>query len=282
MSRPGKNGPIDRTLFSAAVVLVLLWSAGPALWQVLTSVKPDSEITRVPVVYLPDPATLRHYELLFERKPFASFILNSALISSGATILAVLLGGLAAAGLRPLELRIRQRWHLAFLLVAVFPPNVFLFPIYEGARVLGLVNHPLGLVLCYAAFNLPVSIWIIDSGLAQIPVSIDEAARLDGLGPAGRLFRIHIPLAAPSVATAVLVVFIFCWNEFLLALTLLTSESNKTVTAGIASVSGSSMFEIPWGQLTAAVTVATLPLVLLVFVFERRITAGLTGGAVKG
>ncbi len=265
-----------------AISVLLLWSLGPAVWQFLTSIKPDAQITRTPLVYLPNPPTLDHYKGLFQRKPFATYLANSALISAGATVVSVFIGGLAAIALRPLAARSRERWLLAFLGVAVFPPTVFLFPIYEGVRLLGLINQPIGLVICYAAFNLPLAIWILDSGFAQIPESIDEAARLDGLGALGRLIRIHLPLAAPSVAAAALLVFIFSWNEFMLALTLLTREDRKTVTSGIASVSGSSMFEIPWGQLTAAVVVATLPLAVLVFAFERRITAGLTRGAVRG
>ena len=111
---------------------------------------------------------------------------------------------------------------------------------------------------------------------------LDEAARLDGLSAPARVARIHLPLALPALATTVILVFIFCWNEFMLALTLMTSDAHKTVTAGIASVSGSSLYEIPWGPLSAAVVIATLPLILLVLAFERRIVSGLTRGAVKG
>jgi ABC-type glycerol-3-phosphate transport system permease component len=138
------------------------------------------------------------------------------------------------------------------------------------------------LILPYAALSLPLAIWILESGFRAIPRELDEAAVLDGLGPLARALRIQAPLALPSVATATILVFIFCWNEFMLALTFMTRDERKTVTAGIASVSGASLHEIPWGQLSAAIVIATVPLVLLVALFEKRIVSGLTRGAVKG
>jgi ABC-type glycerol-3-phosphate transport system permease component len=125
-------------------------------------------------------------------------------------------------------------------------------------------------------------VWVLDAGFRQVPEEIEQAAVLDGLGPVQRLLRVRLPLAAPSLATAAILVFIFCWNEFKFALTFMTRDRGKTVTAGIASVSGASLYDVPWGPLAAAVVLATLPLVLLVLIFERRVTSGLTSGAVKG
>ncbi len=162
------------------------------------------------------------------------------------------------------------------------PRSFFLLPLYAAVRAAGWLNSPLALILPYAALNLPLAVWVLDAGFRRIPGAVDEAATLDGLGRIQRLLRIQLPLVAPSAVTAAVLVFIFSWNEFMLALTFMTRDARKTVTAGIASVTGSSMFEIPWGQLAAAVVVATAPLVLLVLVFERRIASGLTRGAVKG
>ncbi|MGE3840301.1 MAG: carbohydrate ABC transporter permease [Vicinamibacterales bacterium] len=264
------------------VVLLGTWSLAPAVWQVLTALKPDVQITATPTVYLPRPATLAHVEALWVRKPFATFLVNSAIISGMATLVSVSVGALAAAALTGLKPHVRDRVLIGLLLVVLFPPILLLFPLYEGVRWLGWLNHPLALILPYAALSLPLSVWILESGLRAIPSAIDEAAILDGLGPISRLARIHLPLAAPSVTAAVLLVFMFCWNEFMLAVTFMPRETAKTVTAGIASVGGSSIYEIPWGQLSAAVVIATTPLVLLVLLFERRIVAGLTRGAVKG
>ena len=271
-----------RALPGLALLLLVVWSLAPAVWQLLTALKPDDQITRVPTVYLPRPPTLQHVEALFTRKPFGTYLKNSLLVSGAATLLAVGLGAFAAGALARASDRMRERGLLGLLALAFVPPILLLFPLYEAVRALGWLNNPVALVLPYALLNLPLSVWILESGFRQIPRAVDDAAVLDGLGPMRRLVRIHLPLAAPSAVTAAILVFIFSWNEFLLALTFMTRDAGKTVTAGIASVSGSSMFDVPWGQLSAAVVVATLPLVVLVLLFERRIASGLTRGAVKG
>jgi multiple sugar transport system permease protein len=264
------------------VVLVLAWSLGPALWQGLTALKPDSQITRVPTVYLPHPVTWRHVAGLWERKPFARYLVNSAWISAWATVVCVSLATLAAMALARLRGRGRYGLLLALLAVSLFPPVLLLFPLYEGVRALGWINHAPALIVPYAALNLPLAVWVLESALRGLPAELDEAARLDGLSVVRRLWRIHVPLVLPSLATTGILVFIFCWNEFMLSLTFMTRDTSKTVTAGIASVSGASLYEIPWGQLSAAIVIATAPLILLVLLFQRRIVSGLTRGALKG
>ncbi len=266
----------------AAVLAIVVWSLAPGAWQLLTALKPDRDITRVPTVYLPHPVTWKHVTALWERKPFGTYLANSAAISGAATLLCLLLAAPAASALGRLSPP-RRRGILGGLLgITVFPPILLLFPLYLGVRALGGLNQPLALILPYAALSLPLAVWILERGFGQIPAAVEEAAMLDGLGPIRRILTIQLPLAAPSLVTAAILVFIFSWNEFMLALTFMTRDERKTVTAGIASVSGSSMFEIPWGQLSAAIVIATLPLVLLTLLFERRIASGLTRGAIKG
>ncbi len=269
-------------LLALAVALLLAWSLAPAIWQALTALKPDAQITHVPTIYLPHPPTWRHVAALWERKPFGLYLANSAWVSAWATVLCLGVASLAAAALARLPGRGREGLLLALLVVSLFPPILLLFPLYEGVRAVGWINHPLALVLPYAALNLPLAVWVLESALRALPVELDEAARLDGLPALGRLWRIHLPLALPSLATAGILVFIFCWNEFMLSLTFMTRDANKTVTAGIASVSGASLYEIPWGQLSAAIVIATAPLIALVLLFQRRIVSGLTRGALKG
>jgi multiple sugar transport system permease protein len=269
-------------LLAAGLVLMLAWSLAPALWQGLTALKPDAQITHVPTIYLPHPVTWRHVSALWERKPFGLYLANSAWVSAWATLLCVGVAALAAAALARLPGRGRVGLLLGLLVVSLFPPILLLFPLYEGVRALGWINRPSALVLPYAALNLPLAVWVLESALRGLPVELDEAARLDGLAPIRRLWRIHLPLALPSLATTGILVFIFCWNEFMLALTFMTRDATKTVTAGIASVSGASLYEIPWGQLSAAIVIATAPLVGLVLLFQRRIVSGLTRGAIKG
>ena len=278
-SRAGRRW--TSALGTLAVAAMLVWSIAPALWQALTAIKPDEQITRVPIEYLPDPPVWTHVSELWSRKPFAAYLTNSFWVSAWATLLSVALGAMAASALARMHGRGRTGPLLTLLGVSLFPPILLLFPLYEGVRGLGLVNHPLALILPYAALNLPLAVWVLESGFRSIPPELDDAAKLDGLAALDRLWHIHLPLAAPSLATASTLVFIFCWNEFMLALTFMTRDASKTVTAGIASVSGSSFYEIPWGQLSAAIVIGTLPLIALVLALEGRIVSGLTRGAVR-
>ena len=273
---------LRRAGFILALMLALLWSVGPVAWQVLTAFKPDAQITHYPVIYWPHPPTSEHFAAIWERKPFGIYLLNSTFISAFATILCLVFAAPAAMALARMRARHRDAVLLGFLVLSLFPPILLLFPLYEAVRALGWINQPIALILPYAALHLPLAVWVLESGFRAIPLAIEEAARLDGLSAPNRLVRVQGPLAAPALATAGILVFIFSWNEFMLAVTLLTRDANKTVTAGIASVSGASLYEIPWGPLCAAITLASLPLFVLVLVFQRRIVSGLTRGAVKG
>ena len=269
-------------LGAAAVLALVTWSLAPVLWQALTALKPDAQITHTPLVYLPRPLTWEHVTRLWERKPFGTYLLNSAWASGWATLLCVTVAALAAARVARMPGKGRDGLLLGLLVISLFPPILLLFPLYEGIRALGWVNHSLALILPYAALNLPLAVWVLESAFRQLPPALDEAARVDGLSALQRIALVHVPVALPAVATTAILVFIFCWNEFMLAVTFMTRDERKTVTAGIASVSGASVYEIPWGQLSAAVLIATLPLLLLVLLFQRRIVSGLTRGAVKG
>lgn len=271
-----------RILLGLAIALLAVWSVAPALWQLLTALKPDAQITQFPTVYLPRPIVFDHVVELWQRKPFGAYLVNSAIIAGGATVLALAAALPAAAPLSRMRGRGREAILLGLLGVSLFPPVLLLFPLYEGVRALGWINQPQALILPYAALNLPLAVWVLESALRALPIELDEAARLDGLGPFGRLWRIQAPLVAPSVVTAGILVFVFSWNEFMLGLTFMTQDAAKTVTAGIASVSGASLFEIPWGQLSAAVVLATVPLIVLVLLFQGRIVSGMTRGGVKG
>lgn len=277
-----RRRPLAAAALALGVSLAAAWSLLPAAWQALTAVKPEAQITATPAVWVPRPPTAAHVVSLLERKPFARYLANSTGVALAATLLCLACAAPAAAALCRMRPRARGLWLLGLLLVSLFPPILLLFPLYEAVRFLGLVNSPLALVLPYAAFGLPLAVWILEAGFRDLPRELEEAATLDGLGPLGRLLFVQLPLAAPSVTAAALLTFIASWNEFLLALSFTTRETSRTVTAGIASVSGASVYEVPWGQLSAAVVLSTLPVVLLVLLFERRISGGLTGGAVKG
>lgn len=284
-----RGQPATRSLLSLLIWLAVAFCLAPFLWQIVTSLKTDAEIVAVPTAYLPGLGaeadagpTLKHYTSLFDRKPFARYLWNSFFISSVSTALCILAAAMAAYSIARLRVR-GSRLFLALLVaISFFPPIIFFFPLYEIVRATGTANSPIALIVPYVTFNLPFAILVLTAFFRGIPLDIEEAAKVDGLSRWQILFRIVMPLAAPALATTAILVFIACWNEFLLALTFMTADRAKTVTAGIASLSGASIFELPWGAISAAVVVSTLPLIGLVVIFQRRIIQGLTAGASKG
>ncbi len=265
-----------------ALALLIGLALGPVAWQALTSIKSDNEITTRPTVYWPRQPTLDAYRTLFQRKPMMTYLANSLVVSVSATMLCLAVAIPAAYALARMRPRARRLGLAGLLGVALFPPVLLLFPLYEVFRALGWLNHSIALVVPYAALNLPLAVWAVESAIGTVPIEVDEAAVLDGLSVRRRLVLVHAPLAASGIAAAGILVLIFSWNEFLLALTFMTRDQAKTVTAGIASVSGSSIYEIPWGQLSAATVVATAPLMALVLLGQRFLIQGITRGAVKG
>ncbi len=270
-----------RAGFSLLLCGLAAWSLAPFAWQLVTSLKPAAEVVAIPPRYWPSHPTIASYFAIFQAHPFATFIANSTLVASGTTLLCTLLALPAAYALSgPLpggRLALR-----AVLGVAIFPPAVLIIPLYQSMRWLGLLGSPLALVLPYTALNLPLSIWLLAAFLRQVPREIMEAAAIDGLSRFATLWRIVLPLALPAVAASAVLVFIFSWNEFLLALTFMSRADAWTVPVGIALLAGISPYEFPWDQISAAVVLTTIPVVLLVAVFSRRIISGLTAGAVKG
>lgn len=273
---------MKRPILHLLVWLMVFWCLAPFLWQIVTSLKTNAEIGTLPTTYLPADPGLRHYEALFARKPFGRYLWNSFVISSLSTVLCVTVSALAAYSFSRLKLRGAHLMLGTLVLISFFPGIIFFFPLYEMVRATGTANHPIALIIPYATLNLPFSILVLNTFFRGIPIEIEEAAKVDGFSRMQILTRIILPLAAPALATTAILVFIFSWNEFLLALTFMTEDRAKTITAGIASLSGSTLHELPWGVISAAVVVSTLPLILLVLLFQKKIIEGLTAGAAKG
>ncbi|HZZ42892.1 MAG TPA: carbohydrate ABC transporter permease [Tepidisphaeraceae bacterium] len=271
-----------RLLLHLLVWTFTLWCVAPFAWQIITSLKSNPEIAAVPNVYLPKHLSLEHYSTLFWRKPFGRYLLNSFLISAGSMILCLFVSSLAAYSVARLHVRGGKLLLLSLVIIALFPSIVFFFPLYELVRITHTANNPIALILPYVTFNLPFAVLVLTSFFRSVPLDVEEAAKLDGLSRLQILFRIIMPLAAPALATTGILIFIASWNEFLLALTFMTRDTAKTVTAGVASLGGSSSYDIPWGPIAASVVISTLPLILLVILFQRRIIQGLTAGASKG
>ncbi len=266
---------------AAIVVLFCALAIAPLVWHGISSVKQAAELARIPPTFIPEKPTTENYQELFRRRPFGTYYLNSFVIATLASLLCVGVASMAAFSLARSPARIRSLLATGLLGVAFFPPIVFLFPLYEMVRAAGLVNRPWALILPYSALNLPFAIWLLTGYFRQLPYELEEAAAVDGLTRFQTYLKIILPLSVPALVTTGILVFIFSWNEFMFALTFMNLDSAKTVTVGVASLSGAFTYEIPWGLLAAGVIASSVPLILLVIVFQRKIVAGLAAGALK-
>jgi len=262
-----------------AILLLALFCTAPLVWQLITSLKPDPELTRIPPL-LPVQPTFSHYSALFHDPTFLRIIMNSAIVAASTTILALAAGSLCAFALAKLRVVCSKLFLGLVLSVSMFPPIATVSPLYLIIRYLGMRDTILALVITYTTFSLPLAIWILTSFFREIPEEIYHAARLDGCTPFRAFIRIMLPLAAPGVFTTSILVFIFSWNEFLFALTFTATPASRTIPVAIALFPG--LHELPWGDMAAASILVTVPLLILVFMFQKRIVAGLTAGAIKG
>jgi multiple sugar transport system permease protein len=270
---------MKRAWFMLTVAVVVIWSLFPFLWQLLTSLKVDSELTQLPPV-LPSHMTISHYVAVFTGTFFMRIIINSAVIASVSTMLSIMVGSLAAFGLAKLQIRFKGLILLFVLSASMFPPIAIVSPLYVIIRALGLRDTWGALIMTYTSFALPLSVWILTHYFREIPDELYRASRVDGCSAFQSFIRVMLPLASPGIFTAAVLVFIFCWNEFLFALTFTATPNSRTVPVAIALFPG--LHEVPWGDIAAASIVVTVPLVVLVFLFQRRIVEGLAAGAVKG
>lgn len=260
--------------------LLLVWSAGPFLWQFSTSLQLDKALTDPVPSFWPSPATLEHYANVFFVKKFQLYVLNSVIVAGLTTLLCLAIGALAAFSLSRLEIKGRFGILGVVLSVSMFPQIAIVGPLYLTASNYGFLDTYSGLVIVYLALGLPLVTWVLFGYFDTLPREIDEAARMDGVGVVGLFVRIILPMSLPGLVTTGLLAFIAAWNEFLFALTF--SPDNRTVPVAIASMSGASQQELPWGNIMAGSVIVTLPLIVLVLIFQRKIVAGLTAGAVKG
>ncbi|MEW6492680.1 MAG: carbohydrate ABC transporter permease [Cyanobacteriota bacterium] len=265
-----------------AVLLVVLFFLGPVLWQLLTSFKVNADISAVPSVYFPKRLTLEHYQSLFVRRPFTLYILNSAFVSITSTLLALALGAPAAYALARMRLPGEKFILAGVLIVTLFPAVLLFLGLLEIVRFTDLGNNFLALILPYTAINLPLTILVMRSFFQQLPKDLEDSAKVDGYNTVQMLLQIVLPMTLPALVTTGILTFISAWNEFIFALTFITRESMKTIPVATAQLSGASVFEIPYGPIAAATVLGTLPLVVLVLLFQRKIVQGLTAGAVKG
>ncbi len=273
---------IQQVILPVSVFLVVVFFLAPILWQLLTSFKVNADISKVPTVYFPTRYTLDHYLELFRRRPFHLYIFNSAFVAITSTVLCLALGAPAAYALARLRIRGEQIILASILIVTLFPYVLLFLGLLEIVKAVGLGNNYLALIIPYTALNLPLTILVMRSFFQQLPKDLEDAAKVDGYNTWQMLLQIVLPMTVPALVTTGILTFIFAWNEFIFALTFITRDTMKTIPVAAAQLGGSSVFEIPYGAIAAATVVGTLPLVLLVLLFQRRIVQGLTAGAVKG
>jgi multiple sugar transport system permease protein len=270
----------ERAWWAGGAVLVLGWTLGPLAWLVSLSLKPAAELADRR--FLPRTVTLEHYRAIFHESQFTAALVNSVGIAAIATVLAVLLATSAAWAIARLDFPGRGVLLAGSLATAMFPPIAIVGPLFDMWRALGLFDTWAGLVIPYMTFALPLAIWMLAAFFREIPPDLERAARVDGATRLQAFRRVVAPVAAPGMVAAAILVFVFAWNDFLFAMALTSTDRARTVPAALAFFSGDSQFQQPTGSIAAAAVVVTVPVVMLVLLFQRRIVAGLTAGAVKG
>ncbi|GAA3961904.1 carbohydrate ABC transporter permease [Gordonia caeni] len=261
-------------------VLVVLYAVIPLWWIISLSFKPAGSV--LDGNFIPREWTLENYKGIFSTNAFTSALINSIGVGLLTTLVAVVLGTMAAYAVARLEFRGKKVLIGVALLIAMFPQISLVTPLFNIERRLGLFDTWLGLIIPYTAFALPLAIYTLSAFFREIPWDLEKAAMMDGATQAQAFRRVIVPLAAPGVVTAAILVFIFAWNDLLLALSLTSTERAITAPVAISQFTGSSQFEEPTGSIAAAAVVITIPIIIFVLFFQRRIVAGLTSGAVKG
>ncbi|SMB99407.1 carbohydrate ABC transporter membrane protein 2, CUT1 family [Thermanaeromonas toyohensis ToBE] len=260
----------------AAVTVILF----PFIWQVLTSFKSPAELWSIPPKWIPSHLYMEYYYSVLVKRSFLVPVKNSFIVAGSATILCILLSSFAAYALSRLKMKGKKLILSLFLAVSMFPGIAVIGPLYLFMMKMHLLNTYWALIIPYTAFNLPLALWNLTTFFKSIPLELEESARVDGATPLVTLARIIFPLAAPGVFTTAILTFIAAWNEFLFALVFNSKVSMRTVTVAIAMFPG--QFDLPWGDMAAASVIVTVPLIIMVLVFQQRIISGLTAGAIKG
>jgi ABC-type glycerol-3-phosphate transport system permease component len=263
-------------LLTAVILLPMLF---PLAWAVVSSFTPEHRLFGPPGV-APQALVLDHYRALFEERDFLVPIRNSLIVAGATTVLALTLGAVCAYAVARLRFRGKGAVLAFVLAVSMFPQISIVSPLYLLLRELHLLNTFPGLVLPYLTFATPLTIWMLVGFFRQLPAGIEEAAFMDGAGRLRTLWSIILPLSAPGIATTAILTFLYCWNEFLFALSFTMGPERYTVPVAITLFRG--QYQVPWGQILAAAVVATAPVAAIVALAQRHIVAGLTAGAVKG
>jgi len=272
--------PRQKVGWGTANVLVVVVALIPLLWIVSLSFKDPATITSA--TFWPKRWTLENYRGIFKTSEFTRALVNSIGIALISTFIAVLFASMAAYAVARLDFPGKSALIGMSLLIAMFPAISLVSPLFNIERALHLFNSWPGLIIPYITFGLPLAIYTLSAFFREIPWELEKAAKMDGATPFQAFTKVIAPLAAPGMFTTAILVFILCWNDFLFAISLTSTTRARTVPAAIGFFSGSSQFTAPTGSIAAAAVVITIPIIVFVLFFQRRIVAGLTSGAVKG
>ncbi|MFN5997689.1 MAG: carbohydrate ABC transporter permease [Paracoccaceae bacterium] len=266
--------------FYALVVVIVVFSVFPFYYAIVTSFSTGTELFKVN--YWPKSFDWGNYESVLGGRNFVRSIGNSIFIATTTVVFALFLAVTASYALARVRFRGRGLLLMMILAVSMFPQIAVLAGLFELVRFLGIFNTPYAMIMSYVIFTLPFTVWVLTTFMRDLPVEIEEAAIVDGATPWIIITKVFLPLLWPALVTTGLLAFIGAWNEFLFALTFTSSETTRTVPVAIGLLSGASQQEIPWGPIMAASVIVTVPLIILVLIFQRKIVAGLTAGGVKG
>jgi multiple sugar transport system permease protein len=263
-------------------LIVAIWVIIPLFWIIALSFKPGADIADTHFDLIPTHWTLGNYRTIFKTSAFLDALRNSVGIAVIATLISVVLASFAAYAISRLRFRGKKILVGTSLMVAMFPQISLVTPLFNVERSAHLFNTWWGLIIPYIAFSLPLAIYTLSAFFREIPRDLERAAEIDGATPTQAFVRVIAPLAMPGMVTSFILVFLFCWNDFLFAISFTSTSASQTVPAAIAFFTGNSSFENPIGNIAAAAVIITIPILFFVLFFQRRIVAGLTSGAVKG
>lgn len=272
---------ISRILFWILVVFIVVYTIFPFVFAIISSIMPNEELFLPQTRYWPSQINWSFYEYVLANGPFLLALRNSAIVSVSTVLISLALGSLAAYAMGRMKFRGKTPIMYLILSMTMFPQIAILGSLYQMISAAGLFDRLPALIFAYLTFTLPFTVWVLANFFRAMPGELEEAALVDGATPFQAFLRILLPLSAPGLVTTGLLAFIAAWNEYLYALTF-TQTRARTVQPAIASFSGNTQYELPWGNILAASVLVTIPLVVLVLIFQRRILAGLTSGAVKG
>jgi trehalose/maltose transport system permease protein len=279
-----RSNVLSRVLFYVLLAIIAVYLIFPFYWALRSSITPDSDLFKTPIQYFPDHPTLAHYREVFNSHQFVRALGNSALVASVVTIASLIVGSFASYALGRFHFRGRTPVLYVVLSMTMFPQIAVLGSLYALITKFHLYNTLWALMITYMIFTLPFTVWVLTSFFQQMPKELEEAAYVDGATPFQIFWKVLLPLVAPGLVTTGLLAFISAWNEFLYALSFTQSPDKRTVTLAIFSFNPKTVggYQVAWGQIMAATVIITIPLIVLTLIFQRRILAGLTAGAVKG